>query len=984
MKEKAIRSPLRRRLRRVVATLVTSAFAFAGLTALPAHAATVQCQVTYSVQSDWGSGFTTSVTIKNLGSAWTSWTLGYSYSGNQRLSGGWSATWGQSGTAMTAASLSWNSAVATNASVNIGAQFTYSGTNTAPTVFSINGTTCGGAHTAPAVAITSPTAGATYVAPGTVPLTSTASASDGATISSVAYYSGTTLIGSATAAPYSVSWTGVAAGSYSLTAVATDSLGATTTSAPVGITVSSGPSISASTTSLTIGQGSTGTFGIKLNSAPTANVTVTVARTSGNTGLSVTSGASLTFTPSNYSTAQNVTITANATGTGAATFTASATGYTSASVTATETAAAGQYTQDFLTLYNEITNPANGYFSSLGIPYHSVETLIVEAPDYGHETTSEAWSYLIWLQATYGEVTGDWTKFNNAWTLMETYMIPSHAAQPTNSSYNASSPAAYAPEEPLPSDYPVATTTSVSTGNDPLAAELNSAYGTPDIYGMHWLEDVDNKYGFGDTPAGGCELGPSATGPSFINTFQRGSQESVWETVPQPTCDNLKYGGTSGYLDLFIAGTGTAQWKYTDAPDADARAIQAAYWADTWAKAQGVESQVTATVAKAAKMGDYLRYSFFDKYFKQIGNCTSPSCTAGSGKNSAHYLISWYYAWGGSLSTSGGWAWRIGDGAAHFGYQNPLAAYALSTNTAMKPKSPTGASDWATSLTRQLQFYQWLQSSEGGIAGGATNSWEGNYGAPPAGSSSFYGMWYDWEPVYHDPPSNQWFGMQTWSMERVAEYYYATGNATAGAVLKKWVTWAESQTTVNTSTGAWQIPSNLSWTGQPDTWTSTTTSVANASLHVTVSSFGQDTGVAASLVKTLAYYGKKAADTTASNLAKNLLDVMWANDRDTIGVVVPETRTDYNRFTQVYSTSNVNQDGLYIPSGWTGKMPNGDVIKPGDTFLSIRSWYTSDPSYPKVQAYLNGGAAPSFVYHRFWAQTDIAMAFAVYGMLFSA
>jgi hypothetical protein len=968
-----------------VATLVTAAFAFAGVTAIPAHAATTQCQVTYTDQSDWGTGFTANVVIKNLGSAWTAWTLGYSYSGSQTLANGWSANWSQNGQNVTAGSLSWNANVATNGTVTIGANFNYSGTNTNPTVFTINGTPCTGAHTAPSVSITSPAAGATYTAPATVPLTATASAFDNATISSVAYYSGTTLIGSATAAPYSVNWTGVAAGSYSLTAVATDSLGATTTSAPVGITVAAGPSIVANPTALTIAQGSSATFGVSLSTAPTSNVTVTVARTSGNTGLSVTGGSTLTFTPANYKTAQNVTITADASSTGSATFTASSTGYGPATVTATETGAQGQYTQDFLTLYNEITNPANGYFNAQGIPYHSVETLIVEAPDYGHETTSEAWSYLIWLQATYGEVTGDWSKFNNAWTLMETYMIPSHAAQPSNSSYNPSSPAQYAPEEPLPSDYPVATTTSVSVGSDPLAAELDQTYGTWDIYGMHWLEDVDNKYGFGDTPSGGCELGPGASNsPSFINTFQRGSQESVWETVPQPTCDNLKYGGPNGYLDLFIAGSGTPQWKYTDAPDADARAIQAAYWADTWAKAQGKESQVTATVAKAGKMGDYLRYALFDKYFKQIGNCVgATTCPAGSGRSSEHYLLSWYYAWGGSLSTSSGWAWRIGDGAAHFGYQNPLAAYALSTDPAMEPKSPTAVSDWSTSLTRQLQFYQWLQSSEGAIAGGATNSWNGNYGTPPSGDSTFYGMFYDWEPVYHDPPSNQWFGMQVWSMERVAEYYYTTGNATAGALLKKWVAWAESQVTVNTSTGAWQIPANLSWSGQPDNWTSTTTSVANANLHVTVSSYGQDCGVAAALIKTLAYYGKKAGDTTASGLAKNLLDVMWANDRDALGITTPETRTDYNRFTETYPTG-ANQDGVYIPSGWSGTMPDGDKIAPGATFLSIRSWYTQDPQWSKVQSYLNGGSAPTLTYHRFWAQSDIAMAYAVYGMLFNA
>jgi hypothetical protein len=65
-------------------------------------------------------------------------------------------------------------------------------------------------------------------------------------------------------------------------------------------------------------------------------------------------------------------------------------------------------------------------------------------------------------------------------------------------------------------------------------------------------------------------------------------------------------------------------------------------------------------------------------------------------------------------------------------------------------------------------------------------------------------------------------------------------------------------------------------------------------------------------------------------------------------------------------------------------MPNGDAINSTSTFLSIRSWYTSDPAFAKVQAYLNGGSAPSFNYHRFWAQTDIAMANADFGQLFGS
>ena len=59
-------------------------------------------------------------------------------------------------------------------------------------------------------------------------------------------------------------------------------------------------------------------------------------------------------------------------------------------------------------------------------------------------------------------------------------------------------------------------------------------------------------------------------------------------------------------------------------------------------------------------------------------------------------------------------------------------------------------------------------------------------------------MFYDEHPVYHDPGSNQWFGMQVWSLQRVAELYYETGNAKAKAILDKWVPWAIANTTIGT------------------------------------------------------------------------------------------------------------------------------------------------------------------------------------------
>ncbi|GAA2411422.1 glycoside hydrolase family 48 protein [Actinomadura vinacea] len=947
--------------------------------AVPTQAAAASCKVVYK-KNAWSTGFTASIDITNQGDPLDGWKLTYAYTGDQRLASGWSAKWSQSGRQITVENESWNRTLGTGATVNVGAQFTYSGTNDDPTVFSLNGVRCNQTAAQPTVALTSPAAGATYSVGGTVPLAATATAGSGATVSKVEFYNQDGLLAAGdTTAPYTLDWSPARAGAHSLYAKVTDSTGASGESAPVGITVTGSASIVASPVTLTVAQGAKATYGVKLSKAPAANVTVTTTRTAGNTGLSVTGGGTLTFTPQNWSAAQDVEITANASGTGQATFTSTATGYAAAAVTVTQAAAGTSvYTQRFLDQYNKIKNPASGYFSPEGIPYHSVETFMVEAPDHGHETTSEAYSYLIWLEAMYGKVTQNWGPFNSSWALMEKYMIPTHADQPTGSFYQASKPATYAAEHPQVSDYPSQIDPSVPVGQDPIAGELKSAYGTDDIYGMHWLQDVDNVYGYGNTPGGGCENGPSADGPSYINTYQRGSQESVFETVPQPTCDAFKYGGANGYLDLFIKDSSYAkQWKFTNAPDADARAVQAAYWADVWAKGQGKGGDVSATAAKAGKLGDYLRYSFFDKYFKKIGDCTSAfSCPGGSGKNSAHYLLSWYYAWGGALDSSAGWAWRIGDGASHFGYQNLMAAYALVNSTALAPKGATAKADWQVSLTRQLQLYKWLQSAEGAIAGGVTNSWGGSYSAPPSGLTKFFGMAYDWQPVYHDPPSNQWFGFQAWSMERVAEYYQVTGDANAKALLDKWTTWALSQTTVDPAAGTIKIPSTLTWSGQPDAnWSSTTgMPPANTGLHVTVADHTDDVGVAAAFARTLSYYAAKSGDAKAKQAAKDLLDALWKHT-DAKGVSVKETKTDYRRV----------KDPIYIPSGWTGKMPNGDPIDSSSTFMSIRSFYQRDPDYARVWAFANGtsSTAPVFTYHRFWAQADVAMAMADYGRLFN-
>jgi hypothetical protein len=91
-------------------------------------------------------------------------------------------------------------------------------------------------NTPPSVSITNPTSGATFIAPANVTIQASASDSDG-TVTNVQFFDGATSLGSVTSSPHQVV-VGLAVGSHSLTAVASDNLGATTTSSPpVTVTV---------------------------------------------------------------------------------------------------------------------------------------------------------------------------------------------------------------------------------------------------------------------------------------------------------------------------------------------------------------------------------------------------------------------------------------------------------------------------------------------------------------------------------------------------------------------------------------------------------------------------------------------------------------------------------------------------------------------------------------------------------------------------
>lgn len=92
----------------------------------------------------------------------------------------------------------------------------------------------------PTINITSPATGTKYTAPASISFSASATDIDG-TISKVEYYNGLILIGTATTSPYSYTWSNVVAGTYSITAKATDNKGAVGISNAISVTVSKVP-----------------------------------------------------------------------------------------------------------------------------------------------------------------------------------------------------------------------------------------------------------------------------------------------------------------------------------------------------------------------------------------------------------------------------------------------------------------------------------------------------------------------------------------------------------------------------------------------------------------------------------------------------------------------------------------------------------------------------------------------------------------------
>lgn len=131
-----------KRLTAVTAAVLVSTGGVAVIAAQPATAAS-GCLVSYTSNS-WPGGFGGSISITNLGSPITNWTLVFTLPGNEAVTQGWSANYSQSGQNVTATNVSYNGSLGTNGSTSIGFNGSYSAASFPgdPASFTLNGMTC--------------------------------------------------------------------------------------------------------------------------------------------------------------------------------------------------------------------------------------------------------------------------------------------------------------------------------------------------------------------------------------------------------------------------------------------------------------------------------------------------------------------------------------------------------------------------------------------------------------------------------------------------------------------------------------------------------------------------------------------------------------------------------------------------------------------------------------------------------------------------
>ena len=114
-------------------------------TASPTPISGTSCKVGYTITNQWQGGFGVNITITNTGTTTINgWSLQFSFPNGQTVTQLWNGTFTQSSGTVTITNVAYNGSIAPggSASSTPGFNGTWSGTNVAPALFTLNGVTC--------------------------------------------------------------------------------------------------------------------------------------------------------------------------------------------------------------------------------------------------------------------------------------------------------------------------------------------------------------------------------------------------------------------------------------------------------------------------------------------------------------------------------------------------------------------------------------------------------------------------------------------------------------------------------------------------------------------------------------------------------------------------------------------------------------------------------------------------------------------------
>jgi cellulose 1,4-beta-cellobiosidase len=347
----ALRTLLRRR--RVVPLAAAVALVATSLVIIPVTTAqaAVTCSIGYTQAWSNGSQFGANVVINNTGDAVNGWSLVFNFPNSATIQNGWPVSVTQSGSQVTIASnAEWNNQIPSGGQFAVG--FNANGQFAVPTSFTFNGVTCGGGQQTQALVVTPATVSvpeggtSTYSVrlqtqpTANVSVTSTAGTGD----SNITVSGGATLTFTPSnwQTPQNVTLaaaedTDTTNGSRTITVA---SSGLTSVNVTATEADNDTQALMVTPTAVTVPEGGTASYTVRLAVQPPGNVTVTNTAGTGDTSITVSAGATLTFTTANWQTPQTVTLAAaqdTDTTNGSRSIAVASTGLTSVTVTATET-----------------------------------------------------------------------------------------------------------------------------------------------------------------------------------------------------------------------------------------------------------------------------------------------------------------------------------------------------------------------------------------------------------------------------------------------------------------------------------------------------------------------------------------------------------------------------------------------------------------------------------------------------------------------